>query len=191
MYPVDQDLWDFLAEWAEAYDEEAERWNKAGNPGRGDDWRELALAVYAEMASIAAKRASYQEYLDIIQFRMAEILMAQGETDKAIPIYREILIRAPDAADALSNLGKIYEEQGHWDQALEVWRRYSKAIEAGSDDWLDSRYRIAVAHSKMGREQEACEVITMIRVLHPDAGNEASRAKILALEKTVCGNASH
>ena len=75
------------------------------------------------------------------------------------------------------NLGKIYEDQGNWDQALEMWRTYSKGIEAGSDAWLDARYRIAMAHSKMGRGSEACEVITMIRVLHPDAGDEALRVE--------------
>ena len=67
-----------------------------------------------------------------------------------------------------------------------MWRSYSKGIEEGSAAWLDARYRIALAHSKMGRKQAACEVITMIRVLHPDVEDEALRTKILALEKTVC-----
>ena len=186
-YPVDQDLWDLLAEWAEAYDEEAERWNKAGNPDRAGAWMELALTVYTGMADIAAKRAGYQEYLDVIQFRMAEILLAQGETDRAGRIYRQILTRTPDAADALSNLGRIYEKQGNWDQALEMWRTYSKGIGEGSAAWLDARYRIALAHSKMGRKQAACEVITMIRVLHPDVEDEGLLKKILSLEKAVCG----
>jgi len=186
-YPVNQDLWDFLAEWAEAYDREAERWEEAGNPDRRAAWMELAFTVYTGMADIASKRARYREYLDVVQFRMAEILMAQGEADRAGPIFREILTRTPDAADALSNLGRIYEKQGNWDQALEMWRTYSKGIEEGSAAWLDARYRIALANSKMGRKQAACDVITMIRVLHPDAGDEALRAKILALEKAVCG----
>jgi len=184
--PLDKDLWDFLAEWAEAYDEEAGKWDRAGNPDRGAAWMDLAFTVYTGMADIASKRAGYEEYLDIIQFRVAEILRAQGETERAGRIYREILKRTPDAADALFNLGKIYEDQGNWDQALEMWRTYSKGIEAGSDAWLDARYRIAMAHSKMGRGSEACEVVTMIRVLHPDAGDEALRAKILDLEKVVC-----
>ena len=186
-YPVDEDLWEFLAEWAGAYDEEAVRWRKAGNTGHGDACAELALTVYTGMASIASKHAAYREYLDVIQFRMAEMLTARGELESAGRLYREILKRTPDTADALSNLGKICEEQGNWDQALELWRTYSKGIEAGSAAWLDARYRIAMAHSKMGREPEACEVTTMIRVLHPDAVNEALRAKILDLEETVCG----
>jgi tetratricopeptide (TPR) repeat protein len=188
--PLDRDLWDFLAEWGEAYDEEAGRWDKPGNPDRGAAWRDLSLTVYTGMADIASKHAGYEEYLDIIQFRMAEILRARGETEKAGRLYRAILTRTPGAADALLNLGKIYEDQGNWDQALEMWRIYSKGIEAGSDVWVDVRYRIAKAHSKMGRGSEACEVITMIRVLHPDAGDEALRGRILDLEKVVCGNAA-
>jgi len=189
-YPVNRDLWDFLAEWAEAYDTEAERWYKEGSPDRRTASMGLALAVYTGMEDIASKRAGYQEYLDIVQFRMAEILMSQGEADRASSLYREILTRTPDAADALSNLGRIYEKGGNWEQALEMWRTYSKGIEEGSDAWLDARYRIALAHSKMGRKQAACEVLTMIRVLHPDGGDGALRSKILALEKVVCGNAS-
>jgi tetratricopeptide (TPR) repeat protein len=118
---------------------------------------------------------------------MAQILSAQGEGDRAGLLYREILTRTPDAADALSNLGRIYEKQGNWDQALEMWRTYSKGMEEGSADWLDARYRIALAHSRMGRKQAACEVLTMILVLHPDSGDEPLRAKILGLEKEVCG----
>jgi len=187
-YPVDEDLWEFLAEWAGAYEEEAETWREAGNAGRGDACEELALTVYTGMASIASKHAAYREYLDVVQLRMAEMLMAGGELESAGRLYRDILKRTPDTADALSNLGKIYEKQGNWDQALDVWRTYSKGIEAGSDAWLDARYRIAMAHRMMGREPEACEVITMIHVLHPDAGDEALRAKILDLGKVVCGN---
>ena len=46
---------------------------------------ELALTVYTGMADIASKHAAYQEYLDVIQFRMAEILLAQGETEEGGP----------------------------------------------------------------------------------------------------------
>ena len=185
-YPVDRDLWDLMAEWAEAYDEEAARWNKAGNPDMAGAWMELALTVYTGMADIASKHAAYQEYLDVIQFRMAEILLAQGETDRAGLIYRQILTRTPEASDALSHLGRIYQEQGNWDQALEMWRSYSKGIEEGSAAWLDARYRIALAHSKMGRKKAACDVITMIRVLHPNVEDEGLLRKILSLEEAVC-----
>ena len=147
---------------------------------------ELALTVYTGMADIASKHAAYQEYLDLIQFRMAEILLAQGETDRAGLIYRQILTRTPEASDALSHLGRIYQEQGNWDQALEMWRSYSKGIEEGSAAWLDARYRIALAHSKMGRKKAACDVITMIRVLHPNVEDEGLLRKILSLEKAVC-----
>ncbi len=187
-YPVDRDLWDFLAEWAAAYDEEAKRLRDAGKSEPADACEGLALKVYEGMASIASRHASYQEHLEVVQFRMAEILMAQGETERAGRLYREILKRSPDAADVLSKLGEIYEAQGRWDDALELWRRYEKGVEPGSPAWLDCRYRIALAHSKMGRGKEACEVLTMVRVLHPDAGDEAFRRKIRDLETKVCAN---
>ena len=67
-----------------------------------------------------------------------------------------------------------------------MWRSYSKGIEEGSAAWLDARYRIAQAHSKMGRKQAACEVMTMSRVLHPNVEDEGLRKKILSLEEAVC-----
>jgi tetratricopeptide (TPR) repeat protein len=185
-YPVDQDRWDFLAEWGAAYENEAERHADEGKRDQANVSAELALTAYTGMAGIAAERQSYQEHLDLLQFKIAEMQMTRGETEKAARMYREILKRNPEAADALSNLGEIYEAQGRWEEALDVWRRYANGVEAGSDAWLDARYRIAVAHSKQGRRPEACEVITMLRVLHPDAGGEERQKKISDLERRVC-----
>jgi len=189
-YPVDESLWDFLGEWAERYDKKAKELREDGNHTLGDAYADLSLMIYTEMSGIASEQARYGKYLDVIQIRMGEILLALDQTERAGQVYEELLKRTPDSAEALYQLGRIYEGKGRWDAALEVWRKYSKGIEAGSYAWLDSRYRIAMAHSKMGREHEACEVITMIRVLHPDAGDEALREKILDLEKAVCANAA-
>jgi tetratricopeptide (TPR) repeat protein len=185
-YPVDESLWDFLGEWAERYDKKAKGLWEAGNRPLGDGYAELSLAIYAEMSGIVLEKARYAEYLDAIQIRMGEMLLALNETERAGQVYEEVLQRTPDSAEALYQLGKIYEGQGQWDAALEVLRKYAKGIEAGSQAWLDSRYRIAVAHSKMGRDSEACEVITMIHVLHPEAGDEALRKKIFELGEAVC-----
>jgi tetratricopeptide (TPR) repeat protein len=185
-YPANRDLWDFLAGWAEAYDAEAEKRRREGDPEEEAACMKVALKAYSGMADIASKRSGYEDLLGVVQLRMAEILLAQGDADRAGDLYRAILSRTPDAAEALSKLGRIYEEQGKWDQALELWRTYSKGVGEGSAEWLDARYRIALAHGKMGRNQAACEVVTMIRVLHPDAGDEEMRTKILDLEKAAC-----
>ncbi len=185
-YPVDQDLWEFLGEWAETYDREAKKAREAGKPDQVDPIVESALMLYTGMASIASENRAFENHLDVVQFRMAEILMARNEVEKAERAYLDVLKRTPDAADALSRLGSIYETQGRWDEALDVWRKFTKGIESGSHGWLDARYRIALAHSKMGRASEACEVITMIRVLHPDNGDESFRRNILSLEREVC-----
>ena len=189
-YPVDERLWSFLAEWAVTYDEEGKRWRKAGEADMAEAHAELALMVYRQMSAIASEQPPYGKFLDAVQLRMAEILTAMGETDGAGRIYEEILQRTPESGDALYPLGRIYEKQGRWDAALEVWRGYSGRLETGSDSWLESRYRIALAHGRMGRQHEACDVITMIRVLHPEAGDESIREKLLGLEREVCGKAS-
>jgi tetratricopeptide (TPR) repeat protein len=188
-YPVDRDLWDFLAEWAEAYDQEAEMGREEGSGERGAAWADLALKLYTGMAAIASRQPSCERDLSVVEFRMAELLRARGDLERARRIYSGILKLTPDAEDVLFRMGEICETQGRWEEALEVWRRYEKGMEPGSPAWLDAKRRIALAHEKMGRRREACEVITMIRVLHPEGGDEALREKILDLEKTVCPNA--
>lgn len=185
-YPVDDSLWDFLGEWAQRYEKEAAGLREEGNRSLGDGYAELSLMIYTDMSRIASEKARYEKYLDAIQIRMGEILLALDQKERAGQIYEELLKRTPDSAEALYQLGRIYEGQGRWDAALEVWRKYTNGVESGSEPWFESRYRIAMAHNHMGRAKEACEVITMIRVLHPDVKNPELNAKLLNLEKEVC-----
>jgi len=185
-YPVDESLWDFLGEWAERWDERAKGLRDDGNRALGDAYADLLLTIYSEMSGIASEQARYGKYLDAIQIRMGEILLALDQTERAGQIYEEVLTRTPDSAEALYQLGGIYEGQGRWDAALEVLRKYSKGIESGSEPWFECRYRIAKAHSQMGNASEACELINMIRVLHPDIQNAEVEEKLLSLEKEVC-----
>jgi len=185
-YPVDESLWDFLGEWAERWDERAKGLREDGDRALGDAYADLSLTIYTEMSDIASEQTRYGKYLDAIQIRMGEILLALDQTDRAGQIYEEVLKRTPDSAEALYRLGGIYEGQGRWDAALEVWRKYSRGIESGSEPWFKCRYRIAMAHSHMGRASEACEVINMIRVLHPDIQDAEVKEKLLNLEEEVC-----
>ena len=188
-YAANEDLWTFLGKWAERYDQEAKALRREGNPVLGDAYAELALMLYTQMARIASGRTRYSEHLDAVQLRMGEILLALGQQERAERVYEELLGRTPDSAEALYHLGGIYEGRGRWDAALRAWRKYSKGVEAGSDAWVEARYRIALAHSRMGNRREACEVLTMIRVLHPNAGDDKVRNKIRLLEKSACGHA--
>jgi tetratricopeptide (TPR) repeat protein len=185
-YPADENLWGFLGEWAERTDEKARGFREKGNRALGDAYADLSLTIYTEMSGIASEQARYGQYLDAVQIRMAEILFILGQTERAGQIYEEVLKRTPDSAEALYQLGRIYEGQDRWDAALEVWRKYANGIESGSQPWFESRFRIARAHSRMGRASEACEVITMMRVLHPEIGNAELEEKLRNLEKEVC-----
>jgi tetratricopeptide (TPR) repeat protein len=185
-YPVDEIVWGFLGEWAERTDEKAKGLRDKGNRALGDAHADLSLAIYTEMSVIASEQARFGQYLDAVQIRMAEILFALDQTERAGQIYEEVLTRTPDSAEALYQLGRIYEGQDRWDAALEVWRKYSNGIESGSQPWFECRFRIARAHSRMDRAGEACEVITMIRVLHPEIGNAELEEKLRNLEKEVC-----
>ena len=74
---------------------------------------------------------------------MAEIYRDVHQTAEAKAIYKEILKRDPRSADAMYNLGLIYEKEGNWEEALTTWRKFSKGLKTGSYYWFESRYRTA------------------------------------------------
>ncbi len=96
------------------------------------------------------------------------------------------LERWGEALEALRGLGGICEARGRWREALALWRRYADGAEPGSPGWFDARYRIARAHARLGEPEAACDVLTMLRVLHPEIEGASLRARIRELEGEVC-----
>ena len=105
---------------------------------------------------------------------------------KAKAIYQEILQRDPKSADAIQNLGLIYEEEGQWEEALATWRKFSRGLETGSYYWFESKYRTATVLNHLGKGDEACKIITMLHVLHPDLRDEEFKQKFTKLQGEVC-----
>jgi tetratricopeptide (TPR) repeat protein len=145
-----------------------------------------ALAIYEKLRDISLKDAAYNNYLEPIELRMADICMEENRIDRAAELYTAALGRNPQSADAVYGLGLIYERQGKWREALRTWRKFSDGVEAGTYHWFQSRYRTAVALHKLGETERACTVTTMTRVLHPDFGDNELERKYLELESKLC-----
>jgi len=54
---------------------------------------------------------------------LASALMMQGRPEHAIEVYREVIRRHPEAADAHANLGVVLAQQGRIEEARTVWER--------------------------------------------------------------------
>lgn len=183
----DSDRWTFLHESANKFYEEAKRLRNKGNNRRASQQAEIALMVYRKLSSLASKGKSYKRFYDPIQLRMAEIYRDEHQIAKAKDIYNEILKRNPKSADAIYNLGLIYEKEGQWEEALATWRKFSKGLRTGSYYWFESKYRTAMVLNQLEKGDKACEIVTVIQVLHPELRDEKFKKKFTKLQKEVCG----
>ncbi|MBW1839417.1 MAG: tetratricopeptide repeat protein, partial [Deltaproteobacteria bacterium] len=185
-YTSDSDRWPFLNECANKFYEEAKRLRNRGSSSRASQQAEIALMVYEKLLSIASRNAKYKKFYDSIQIRMAETYMDEKQMAKAKTIYQKILKRDPMSADAIQNLGLIYEAEGKWEAALATWRKFSRGLETGSYYWFESKYRTAKVLNQLGKREEACKNITMIYVLHPKLRDEEFKKKFTKLQGEVC-----
>jgi tetratricopeptide (TPR) repeat protein len=184
---ADSDRWTFLNECANKFYDESKSSRNKGNNHLASQQAEMALMVYGKLSSIALKNKSYKRFYASIQLRMAEIYRDENQIAEAKVIYKEMLKRDPLSADAMYNLGLIYEKEGNWEEAIATWRKFSKGLKTGSYYWFESRYRTAKVLNQLDRRDESCEITTMIHVLHPELRDESFKKKFMELQKEVCG----
>ncbi len=184
--PINSDRWAFLNECANTFYEESKKLRDSGNNTPASQNAEIALMIYKHLSSFALQKTSYERFYDSIQLRMAEILRDENQTAQAKALYQDQLKRNPDSADAMYNLGLLYEQAEQWEEALSTWRKFSGGFKTGSHYWFESRYHTAKVLNKLGKPDKACEITTMIEVLHPNLRDEQFRKKFIVLHRTVC-----
>ncbi len=184
----DSELWSFLKRWSDVYFNEAKTLRHQGDKDSARDHAQAAIMLYEKLYTFTIEKALFKKYQNTIQLRLAELYMKEEQTSKAKVSYEEYLARNPSSADALYNLGLIYENESRWKDVLDIWRKFSKGIKDDSIYWFESRYKIALAHSHMGEKDKSCEILTMIQVLHPEFQETPLLEKILKLQIEVCNN---
>jgi tetratricopeptide (TPR) repeat protein len=117
---------------------------------------------------------------------MAEIYRNENQLAQAKAVYQDQLKRDPASADAMYNLGLVQEQEEQWEEALVTWRKFSEGFKTGSHYWFESRYHTAKVLHKLGKRDKACEITTMIEVLHPTLRDEQFRKKFILLHGDVC-----
>ncbi len=107
----------------------------------------------------------YDEALDLVQraeevaptlelrFDKGVILARQGQFDEAIPLFRELLEKAPNHPGLRIELGKALEGARRFTEAVEV---FADLLEEKPDD-TEANYYMASSLRALGRRQEAIE----------------------------------
>jgi tetratricopeptide (TPR) repeat protein len=146
----------------------------------------MAQIIYKKLYAISENNSSFNKYGKAIQLRLAQIYQNQDKWPLAIESYREILKKDPQDSDVLQSLAFLYEKTGQWEEALQIWIKFSQCLETGSSAWFESRYKTAYALQQLGRREKACSVLTMTLAGYPDPGDDILRKKYQELKSEVC-----
>ena len=184
--PINADRWALLHERADLFYEESKRLRSRGDTAQASQLAEIALTIYKRLSTVALQSQSYERFFNAIQLRMAEMYSDENKLAPAKALYQEQLQRDPDSADAMYNLGVLYEKEEKWEEALAAWRKFSKGFKTGSHYWFESRYHTAKVLNHLGQSDKACEITTMIEVLHPELRDKQFKEKFTVLHRAVC-----
>jgi hypothetical protein len=116
----------------------------------------------------------------------ARALVAAGRMPEARARYEALAKAWPDDGEVQEEFARVLVESADQasikagrDQAREVEKR----SKAGSDRWFRVRYLQALASVRMGKKDEAAQLILVTRTLHPSLGGAELKAKFEALGK--------
>src|ERR1700756_964672 len=97
-------------------------------------------------------------------FQAAYAYDQAGQRDRAEALYRKVLQKAPDHADALHLLGLIAHERGRHPRAIQLIRR---ALEI-QPDFPAAHANLGSALKAIGKRTEAAEAYERAIALKPD-----------------------
>ena len=183
---LDLNEWTLLNEFGSSFYNTSVNFRNEKNPARAEKHAELAIMIYEKLSAIALKDISYKRFYDPIQLRLAELYQGIRKTETAKKIYMDTLEQNPESADAIYNLCLISEKEGRWEDALKIWRQFSDGVKNGSHYWFESRYHTANTLHNLGQTEDACSILNMTIVLHPELRDEEFKKDFMKLRNDIC-----
>jgi len=144
---------------------------------------ELQLRALQGLAVSPQRELSAAQRLRLLRTR-AEAFTATGQTSKAIAASQQLLEKSPRDATLLRSIAELCESLESTDgfkQAKSLWRRLEAVLKAGSTEWLDARWHVIHCCQKLGEQTEAEKLLKVTKLLYPDLGGPAMRAKFEGL----------
>ena len=119
--PVTKETIAFLNYCADRYYRSFKNSKTDGNADQTAGNQQAALLIYKKLADIIPDNTD-------VQTRLAELYVVNNHADQAEALYRAKLTKDPASADALYQLGLLYEKQSHWQDACAVWQNLARGL---------------------------------------------------------------
>ncbi len=135
---------------------------------------ELSQSLDGRRETLTAKQ---QEKLDQ---SLAQAYEALGQYPKAAAVYEKLIWQHPRDARLIESLARLYETCGSASclrNASKQWQALERLQRKGSPAWLESRFHMAWCSHQQGDDEAARKLIGVTRVLSPELGSPALKAK--------------
>ena len=139
---------------------------------------ELQLRASESLTESVAKLSDSQR-VRLLKAR-AEAFSATGQPSKAIAVYQQLVEKSPRDPKLLRTAAELFESLDSTagnQQAKAAWRKLEGVLKAGSIEWLDARWHVIRCCRKLSESAEADKLRKVTKLLYPDLGGDAMRAK--------------
>jgi tetratricopeptide (TPR) repeat protein len=134
--------------------------------------------VYQQMGDFGPAETAFERAREIgsenaeILMRLAEVCYSGRNFSRAIQIYQEIIKADSTNAIAYSNLGALWIQEKHPNEAVRVFEKAARMLPADQDLKLG----LAYAYESAGRGKDALSIYH--RILETDPGNQVAQQRI-------------
>jgi tetratricopeptide (TPR) repeat protein len=114
----------------------------------------------------------------------AEALAQLNRRGEAEAVYEALVREYPKDARVQRGYARFLldaEDRTSLTKALDKWRAHSGQTKPHSEDWYEAKYSVALALSKLGRKDEAAQLIRYLQVTPPGLDETSLRTIFLEL----------
>ena len=127
-----------------------------------------------------------EEQMAELRLRRCRALLFRGDDEGARRSLTAWNGRVPeDDQGFLKDLGDTYFRLEAYVLAIDVERLRQQRLPTGSLPWFESRYRLALAEHRAGKNKDALHLIDATSILHPDLGGGELREKFIRLRQKI------
>lgn len=119
---------------------------------------------------------------------LAQAYLATGQSAKAVEVYETLLARSPKDRRLLKTVAELLTDCGTpqcFRSAKGHWRRLESLEEAGSAEWMNARYHVALCAWSLKEYDECRKLLAVTRLVYPQLGGEELRSRFAALEQQL------